>query len=73
MSQGGVKLLEVKLYDLGYCYESEYTRVVCVSKYKDKYVFCVLFKELVMFLLCLSNNPPFLLSWIEVFFNETIL
>ena len=31
---------EVKFYDLGYCDESEYTRVVCVAKYKDKYVFC---------------------------------
>lgn len=33
-------MLEVKLFDLGYCDESEYTRVVCVSKYKGKYVFC---------------------------------
>lgn len=33
-------MLEVKLYDLGYCDESEYTRVVCVCKYKDKFVFC---------------------------------
>ena len=33
-------MLEVKIYDLGYCDEKEYTRVVCVSKYKDKYVFC---------------------------------
>ena len=32
-------MLEVKIYDLGYCDEKEYTRVVCVSKYKDKYVF----------------------------------
>ncbi len=32
-------MLEVKLYDLGYCKEREYTRVVCVCKYKDKYVF----------------------------------
>lgn len=32
-------MLEVKLYDLGYCDEKEYTRVVCVSKYKDKFVF----------------------------------
>ena len=32
-------MIEVKLYDLGYCDEKEYTRVVCVSKYKDKYVF----------------------------------
>ena len=33
-------MLEVQLYDLGYCDESEYTRVVCVSKYKGKYLFC---------------------------------
>ena len=33
-------MLEVKFYDLGYCDEAEYTRVVCVSKYKGKYVFC---------------------------------
>lgn len=33
-------MLEVKLYDLGYCDESEYTRIVCVSKYRGKYVFC---------------------------------
>lgn len=33
-------MLEVKLYDLGYCPEEEYTRVVCVSKYQGKYVFC---------------------------------
>ena len=32
-------MFEVKLYDLGYCDEKEYTRVVCVSKYKDDYVF----------------------------------
>lgn len=32
-------MLEVKTFDLGYCDESEYTRVVCVSKYKDKFVF----------------------------------
>ena len=32
-------MLEVKVYDLGYCDEKEYTRVVCVSKYKGKYVF----------------------------------
>ncbi len=32
-------MLEVKLYDLGYCKEREYTRVVCVCKYKDKFVF----------------------------------
>ena len=33
-------MLEIKLFNLGYCDESEYTRVVCVSKYKGKYVFC---------------------------------
>ena len=32
-------MLEVKLYELGYCNEEDYTRVVCVSKYKDKFVF----------------------------------
>ena len=32
-------MLEVKLYDLGYCNKSEYTRLVCISKYKGKYVF----------------------------------
>lgn len=32
-------MLEIKTYDLGYCDESEYTRVVCVCRYKDKYVF----------------------------------
>ena len=32
-------MLEVKLYDLGYCDESEYTRVVCVCRYHGKYVF----------------------------------
>lgn len=33
-------MLEVKIYDLGFCEEKEYTRVVCVSKYKGKFVFC---------------------------------
>ena len=33
-------MFEIKLFDLGYCDESEYTRVVCVSKYKGKYLFC---------------------------------
>ena len=32
-------MFEVKNYELGYCDPSEYTRVICVSKYKDKYVF----------------------------------
>ena len=33
-------MLEVQLFDLGYCEEKEYTRVVCVSRYRGKYVFC---------------------------------
>lgn len=33
-------MLEVQFFNLGHCDESEYTRVVCVSKYKGKYVFC---------------------------------
>lgn len=32
-------MLEVQIFDLGYCDEKEYTRVVCVSKYQGKYVF----------------------------------
>lgn len=32
-------MFEVKVYDLGYCDEKDYSRVVCVSKYRDKYVF----------------------------------
>ena len=32
-------MLEVKIFDLGYCKNEELTRVVCVSRYKDKYVF----------------------------------
>ena len=32
-------MLEIKTFDLGYCDESEYSRVVCVTKYHDKYVF----------------------------------
>ena len=32
-------MAEIKTYDLGYCDESEYTRVVCVCRYKDKFVF----------------------------------
>lgn len=31
--------MEIKTYDLGYCDESLYTRVVCVSRYKGKFVF----------------------------------
>lgn len=38
-------MLEVKTFDLGYCDEKEYTRVVCVSKYKDKFVFCYNYKR----------------------------
>ena len=33
-------MLEVNLYNLGYRDESEYTRVVCVSRYQGKFVFC---------------------------------
>ena len=32
-------MLNVSLYELGYCSEEDYTRVVCVCKYKDKFVF----------------------------------
>ena len=32
-------MFKLDLFDLGYCDEKEYTRVVCVSKYKDKFVF----------------------------------
>ncbi len=32
-------MFEVNVYDLNYCKEEELTRVVCVSRYKDKYVF----------------------------------
>lgn len=32
-------MLEIKTYPLGYCDESDYTRVVCVSRYKGKFVF----------------------------------
>ena len=33
-------MLDVKFYELGYCDEKEYTRVIGVSRYKDKFVFC---------------------------------
>ena len=33
-------MAEIQTFDLGYCDENEYTRVVCVSRYKGKYVFC---------------------------------
>ena len=32
-------MFEIKLFDLGYCKEEEYTRVVCVCRYNGKYVF----------------------------------
>ena len=32
-------MISVKTYELGYCSEKDYTRVVCVSRYKDKFVF----------------------------------
>ena len=32
-------MFEINLFDLGYCDESEYTRVVCVCRYNGKYVF----------------------------------
>lgn len=31
--------MDIKTFALGYCDETEYTRVVCVSKYREKYVF----------------------------------
>lgn len=32
-------MLDVEIYDLAHCEDKELTRVVCVSRYKDKYVF----------------------------------
>jgi len=32
-------MLEIETYNLGYCNEKEYTRVVCVSRYKNNFVF----------------------------------
>ncbi|MBR6137031.1 MAG: NUDIX domain-containing protein [Bacilli bacterium] len=32
-------MFEVKTYDLGYCKEEDYTRVICVCRYKGKYLF----------------------------------
>lgn len=32
-------MANIQLYDLGYCDEKEFTRVVCVCKYNGKYVF----------------------------------
>lgn len=41
-------MLEVKLYNLGYCKESEYTRVVCVSDIKENMFFATTKKEMVL-------------------------
>lgn len=30
---------EVKLFNLGYCEEKEFTRVICVCRYHEKYIF----------------------------------
>lgn len=32
-------MFEINTYELGYCDETEYTRVVCVCRYKDKFLF----------------------------------
>ena len=32
-------MFEINTYELGYCDETDYTRVVCVCRYKDKYLF----------------------------------
>ena len=32
-------MMEVKLFNLGYCNENEYTRVICVCRYQGKFVF----------------------------------
>ena len=32
-------MFEINTYELGYCDETNYTRVVCVCRYKDKYLF----------------------------------
>ena len=32
-------MFEIKTYELGYCSEDEYTRVVCVCRFKDKFLF----------------------------------
>jgi 8-oxo-dGTP diphosphatase len=31
--------MDIKVFDLGYCEDSELTRVICVCHYKDKYLF----------------------------------
>ena len=33
-------MFEIKLFNLGTVNEEEFTRVICVPKYKGKYVFC---------------------------------
>lgn len=33
------RMLEIEIYDLGYCKEEEITRVICVSKYRDNFIF----------------------------------
>ena len=33
-------MFEIKLFNLGTVNEKEFTRVICVSKYNGKYVFC---------------------------------
>lgn len=32
-------MCDVQLFDLGFCKEEEYTRAVCVCRYKGKYIF----------------------------------
>ena len=32
-------MLDIKLFDLGYCKDKELTRVVCVSRFNNKFVF----------------------------------
>ena len=34
--------MEIKTYDLGYCDESLYTRVVCVSRYKGNIFYVII-------------------------------
>ncbi len=32
-------MFEIEFFDLGHCDEDEYTRVICVCRYKDKFLF----------------------------------
>ncbi len=32
-------MFEIEFFDLGHCDETEYTRVICVCRYKDKFLF----------------------------------